>query len=229
MATKSLKVPFSTVSLSGIAVVAARSFVFDYKYGVQHGLQYWGTILISFGAVVVLVAVVGQILAVIANDRPTVKPISRMFDVFTIDFDIGTAPPEVELTAIFREKPNVFLYIAEASRMTLAIVLCLSVAIMIVLYILRGAPILFLLELTSILDVVLFGIFTLVMLPGVLTTDFIVTERAAIVRLSALGIVNRSFALPIEEIEEIQVRKLWSAIWQRLPEARQSANDSAGD
>lgn len=154
----------------------------------------------------VLVAVVGQILAVIANDRPTVKPISRMFDVFTIDFDIGTAPPEVELTAIFREKPNVFLYIAEASRMTLAIVLCLSVAIMIVLYILRGAPILFLLELTSILDVVLFGIFTLVMLPGVLTTDFIVTERAAIVRLSALGIVNRSFALPIEEIEEIQVR-----------------------
>jgi hypothetical protein len=38
--------------------------------------------LISFGAVVVLVAVVGQILAVAAKGRPIVNPISRMFDVF---------------------------------------------------------------------------------------------------------------------------------------------------
>jgi hypothetical protein len=124
--------------------------------------------------------------------------------IVTVFNDEG-APPEGDVI-IFREKPNPILYGIEATRMIVLPLLCLNVALVVLLYIARGAPILFLVKLNLLLDIVLFGIFILAMAPAAVSLEFVVTRKDAIVRFAPFGVGARRFSVPIEDIEGIEVR-----------------------
>ena len=65
-------------------------------------------------------------------------------------------------------------------------------------------------ELTAIIDIVLFSIFILVLLPVVFGIEFVVTKKDVIVRFSPFGIGARRLSVPIGErggIAEIEVQR----------------------
>jgi hypothetical protein len=120
-------------------------------------------------------------------------------------FNDEAAPWDGDLI-IFREKPSAFLYVIEATRMIAVLLLCLNVVLVLLLYTTKGAPILFLVELTVILDIVLFSIFILALMPVVFSMEFVVTKKDVIVRFAPFGIGARRLSVPIEDIAEIEVR-----------------------
>lgn len=133
-----------------------------------------------------------------------ISPVSRRSGAMTVFKDEGE-PPDGD-AIIFRGKPNPILYWIEAPRMIVLPLLCLNVVVGALLHITRGAPVVFLVELTFLLDCILCGISILVMMLGTIGMEFLVTKDTAIVRFSPLGIGNRRFSIPIEDVAGIEVR-----------------------
>jgi hypothetical protein len=120
-------------------------------------------------------------------------------------FNDEPAPWEGDVP-LFREKPSAFLYLIEATRMVAVIVLLFSVVLVLLLFVLKGAPILFLVELTAIIDIVLFSVFILILTPVAFGMEFVVTKEDVIVRFSPFGIGARRLSVPVGDIAEIEVR-----------------------
>jgi hypothetical protein len=80
----------------------------------------------------------------------------------------------------FRQKPNVFLYSLEATRIWIPFLLCFNVAQILLLHLAKGAPLVFLVELTLLIDCVMFAIFLVVVILIALGVEFIVTNECVI-------------------------------------------------
>jgi hypothetical protein len=107
---------------------------------------------------------------------------------------------------IFQQRPNPILYSIEATRIVFVFVLCFNVAQGLLLHFAKGAPLVFLVKLTLLLDCILLGVFIVLVMLRALSTVFILTNKDAIVRLSPFGAGFRQFSVPIEDIASIEVR-----------------------
>ncbi len=91
--------------------------------------------------------------------------------------------------------------------MLAVLMLAMSVVLVPLLFVLNRAPILFLVELTVIIDIFLFSICILVLVPVAFGIEFVITKKDVIVRFSPFGIGARRLSVPIGDIAEIEVQR----------------------
>lgn len=111
---------------------------------------------------------------------------------------------------IFRERPNMILYWIEATRVIILGLLCMDVGLVTLLHIAKGAPIIFLIELTVLLNFILFSIFVVVLMLATLKMEFLITLGNVVVRYSPFGVGRRSLSIPVTDVAAIELRRYGS-------------------
>jgi hypothetical protein len=135
-----------------------------------------------------------------ARRKPTCRLQNRRHTLSAQSINQGSTFEGEVIT--FRQKPNPFLYSLEATRIWILFLLGLSLVQIVVLHLARGAPLIFMVELTFLIDCVMFAIFIVAVILIALGVEFIVTNKRVVIQVYA----RVRLTIPVEDIKGIEVR-----------------------